>query len=151
MARILIVDDDPALVRLLTRILRGQGWEVGAAGDGGEALARVKQGGWSVVLLDIRLPKIDGLTALKLMREQVPDLPVIVITGKAEQGDMLAAYRAGAYACLVKPLDEEEVVQIIRNALARPHASRNWAAAVLSDAPTVSVDPDKKTEPLDQR
>ncbi len=148
MARILVVDDDAALVRLLTKILQGQGWEVDAAGDGGEALARVKQSRWDAVLLDIRLPKIDGLTALRQMQQQVPDLPVIVITGKAEQGDMLAAYRLGAYACLVKPLDEEEVVLLVGNALARPHPSRNWAAAP-SGAPAVSVDPDKKTEPLD--
>jgi DNA-binding response OmpR family regulator len=149
MARILVVDDDADLVRFLTRVLQGQGWEVGAACDGEEALAQVKQGRWDAVLLDIRLPKVDGLTTLKLIRRHAPDLAVVVITGKAEQGDMIEAYRSGAYACMVKPLDEEEVVLTIENALGRPRPSRNWAAPAPTGAQGVSVDPDKKTEPLE--
>jgi CheY-like chemotaxis protein len=148
MARILAVDDDADLVRFLTRVLQGQGWEVGAAYDGEEGLAKVKEGRWDVVLLDIRLPKMDGLTTLKLMRQHAPDLAVVVITGDAEKGDMLEAYRSGAYGCLVKPLDDQEVVRTIENALGRPQPSRNWAAPAPTGVPEVSADPNKKTKPL---
>jgi DNA-binding response OmpR family regulator len=148
MTRILVVDDDRELVKFLARVLQGEGWEVGAAYDGEEALRKVKAGEWDAVLLDIRMPKLDGLAALKLMRQYDPDFPVVLITGEAEQGDMMEAYRSGAYTCLVKPLDDQEVVRAVRGALERSQAGRLRAAPAPTEMNPASVDPKKKTKPL---
>lgn len=120
MTRILIVDDEEELVELVQGIVRRQGWEAGVAYDGVEAMLKVMEGGWDAVLMDIRMPNLDGLNALKLMRRHSPDLPVVLFTGQAGQGDMMNAYRLGAYACLVKPVADALVVKAIGEAIARP-------------------------------
>ena len=146
MTRILVVDDDVALVKLLARIVKDQGWEVGAAYDGEEATREVTRGSWDAVLLDIKMPKLDGLAALKMMRQHDPDLAVVLITGDAQQGDMLKAYRAGAYTCLVKPLDDQEVVRAIREALERAQMGR----AARAEGKPAKASTKKKTKPLNK-
>jgi DNA-binding response OmpR family regulator len=148
MIRILAVDDDRDLVKFLMRILQAQGWEAGAAYDGEEAMLQVKQGRWDAVLLDIKMPKLDGLAALKQMRQYDPNLPVVLITGDAERGDMMEAYRSGADACLVKPLDDQDLVKAIREALERSQASRSRATQSPSEVRRVRANSKKKTKPL---
>jgi two-component system, NtrC family, response regulator AtoC len=120
MTKVLLVDDDEDLARHLASLVRRQGWGTGIAHDGVEAVLQVLDGGWDAVLMDIRMPNLDGLGALKLMRRHNPNLPVILFTGQAGQGDMLRARQLGAYACLVKPLDGEQVVKALTEALALP-------------------------------
>lgn len=120
MTKVLLVDDDEDLARHMASLVRRQGWGTGIAYDGVEATLQVLNGGWDAVLMDIRMPNLDGLGALKLMRRHNPNLPVILFTGQAGQGDMLRARQLGAYACLVKPLDGEQVVKALTEALALP-------------------------------
>ena len=120
MTKVLLVDDDEDLARPMASLVRRQGWGTGIAYDGVEATLQVLNGGWDAVLMDIRMPNLDGLGALKLMRRHNPNLPVILFTGQAGQGDMLRARQLGAYACLVKPLDGEQVVKALTEALALP-------------------------------
>jgi CheY-like chemotaxis protein len=133
MTRILVVDDDKDQAKYLTKVLQGQGWEVGAAYDGAEALVQVKESHWNVVLMDIRMPNQDGLTALQPMHQHDPNLPVILLIGDVEQGDILKAYRSGAYECLLKPVDEQDLVKTIQQALARPEPTWSRTAPSLAD------------------
>jgi DNA-binding NtrC family response regulator len=68
-------------------------------------------------LMDIRMPNLDGLGALKLIRRHSPKLPVVMFTGQAGQGDMMTAHRLGAYACLLKPVDRDQVVKALKEAM----------------------------------
>ena len=149
MTRILVVDDDHALVESVAGILRRQGWEIGVAHDGAEAVQQVKTTKWNAVLMNVRLPKLDGLAALKLMRQIDRCLPVILLAGGAEQGDIFEAYRSGADACLVKSVDEQDVVIAIQEALERSQMSQGRQAPAPTEAGQVSVDLEKKTEPLE--
>lgn len=125
MTRVLLVDDDEDLARHMASLVRRQGWGTGIACDGVEATLQVLDGGWDAVLMDIRMPNLDGLGALKLMRRHSPNLPVILFTGQAGQGDMLRARQLGAYACLVKPMVGEQVVKALTEAMARPAQPKN--------------------------
>ena len=119
MTCILVVDDEEDLVMHLSGLLRRHGFETAQAFDGVEAVLRVMDGGVHGVLMDIRMPNLDGLGALKLIRRHSPKMPVIMFTGQAGQGDMMLANRLGAYACLLKPVDSEQVVKALREALDR--------------------------------
>jgi CheY-like chemotaxis protein len=119
MARILIVDDDEDLVDHLAGLMKRSGWEAGAAHDGVEAVLKVMDGGWDAVLMDIRMPVLDGLNALSIMLQHNRRLPVVLFTGQAGQGDMMNAFRAGAYACLLKPLESRKVIVALQEAIDR--------------------------------
>jgi DNA-binding NtrC family response regulator len=123
MTRILIVDDEEDLVEHLKVIVERQGWVSGSAYDGVEAVLKVMDGGWDAVMMDICMPNLDGLGALKLIRRHSPKLPVVLFTGQAGQGDMMNAYRCGAYACLLKPVEGEQVVKALREAIERAAAA----------------------------
>jgi CheY-like chemotaxis protein len=117
MPRVLLVDDDEDLARHLASLARCRGWGTGIAFNGVEAVLRVMDGGFDAVLMDLRMPNLDGLGALKLMRRLSPRLPVVLFTGQAGQGDRLRAHQLGAHACLVKPLDNDQVVKMLTEAL----------------------------------
>ena len=120
MTRVLVVDDEQDLVTHLSGLLQRLGWETVSAYDGVEAVLKVMEGGLDGVLMDIRMPNLDGLGALKLIRRHSPRLPVIMFTGQAGQGDMMAAHKLGAYACLLKPVDREQVIKALREAMEHP-------------------------------
>jgi DNA-binding NtrC family response regulator len=120
MTRILVVDDEQDLVDHVVNLVQRQGWEAGSAYDGVEAVLKVFEGGWDAVIMDIRMPVLGGLGALKIIHRHDPDLPVVLYTGQAGQGDMMSAYRAGAYACLLKPVDGGQLTKAIKEALTRP-------------------------------
>jgi CheY-like chemotaxis protein len=117
MTRILIVDDESDVVAFLADELEQEGMTTGSAPDGVEAVLRVLDGGWDLVLMDIRMPKLDGINALRLIRRIAPKLPVVMFTGQAGQGDMAASARLGAQACLLKPVRSDELIRVLRTAL----------------------------------
>jgi two-component system, NtrC family, response regulator AtoC len=119
MTRILIVDDEKDVVNYLVSELQAFGWQTGAAYDGIEAALKVIDGGWNAVLMDIRMPKMDGIGALRIIRRLAPQLPVILFTGQAGQGDMIEASRRGAFACLLKPVPGDKLIRVIQEALPR--------------------------------
>jgi two-component system OmpR family response regulator len=115
----LVVDDDVDLVESLVGVINRSGWEAGAVYDGIEAVLKVMDGGWDAVLMDIRMPNLDGLHALTIMLQHNRRLPVVLFTGQAGQGDMMNAFRRGAYACLLKPLEGRKVVVALQEAMDR--------------------------------
>lgn len=110
MTTILVVDDEPDVVDYICDELELSGYAVSKAYDGVEAVMKVMDGGISAILMDIRMPTLDGINALKIIRRSAPQIPVVMFTGQAGQGDMLATNRLGAYTCLPKPMTSEKIV-----------------------------------------
>ena len=103
--RVLVVDDEPVNVEFLQEFLSAKGYEVITAGDGAEALRRVKEERPHLILLDIQMPKIDGLEVLRQLREIDKEVGVIMITGINERAIARKAMALGAFDYIVKPLD----------------------------------------------
>ena len=128
MARILIVDDEQDLADYLAGELKMAGFTTGTAVNGVEAVLQVLDGGWDGIVMDIRMPKLDGINALKIIRRIAPRLPVIMFTGQAGQGDMLESTRLGAFTCLAKPLMIDKLISTLNQALAREATSSSTNA-----------------------
>lgn len=117
MARILVVDDEKDVVDYIREELKYAGYQTGAAYDGVEAVLMILDGGWDAVLMDIRMPKLDGINALRIMRRIAPKVPVVMFTGQAGQGDMITSTRLGAYTCLMKPVSPEKMASTLKQIL----------------------------------
>jgi CheY-like chemotaxis protein len=107
MARILVVDDEPDAVELLRDFLTGKGYEVSAAASGQEALQKLKQERPHLVLLDIRMPKMNGLEVLRQIRQIDREVGVIIVTAVNEEQIGREALKLGAFDFIVKPLNLE--------------------------------------------
>lgn len=116
MNRILVVDDEKNIRKTVSMILRAEGWETTEAASGEEAVQIAASDSFPVVLLDVRLPGMDGLQALEKLREQNPDASVIMMSGHASVSVAVEATRKGAYDFLEKPLTKEKVLVAVRNA-----------------------------------
>ena len=103
MPKILIVDDEPRIRDLIREHLIHNGFECAEAGDGSAALAAVRSGGIDLVILDIMMPFMDGMTCLREMRSQHLTVPVIMLTARSEEYDKLAGLGGGADDYVVKP------------------------------------------------
>jgi DNA-binding NtrC family response regulator len=115
--RILIVDDEEIVVRSCLRILEGDDYEVEAVGDGWEALRRIDEGGYDVVVLDIMMPKIDGLEVLQHVKERHPDIDVVMMTGLSQIQTAVKAMKLGAFDYLSKPFDPDELKMVVARAV----------------------------------
>jgi len=105
MPRVLIVDDEPDFVELLREFLTAKGYEVAAAYDGEEALRKVKEDRPHLVLLDVRMPKMNGLEVLRQLREIDHEVGVIMVTAVDEEETGRQALKLGAFDYVIKPLD----------------------------------------------
>lgn len=114
--RILVVDDEQDIVVTLTRMLRRQGFDVVSATDGEQALERVKDSHPDLVILDIQMPKLDGIEVLQRIKEDphTSSLPVIMLTARAGDEDMLKGYKYGANYYIPKPFKIAEVLDGIK-------------------------------------
>jgi DNA-binding NtrC family response regulator len=115
--RILVVDDEDNARRAIATILGEEGYEVSEASNGVDALARIADFSPAVVLSDVRMPQMDGLTLLKTAREQGSDATFVMMTAFASVETAVEAMRAGADNYLVKPLDADAVLVILGKAL----------------------------------
>ncbi len=112
--RILVVDDEAAQRQLVTGFLRRQGFDVAAAGDGTEAVARFRLEAFDLVLTDQRMPGLSGLALLDALRAVTPEVAVIVMTAYGTIETAVAAIKAGAADYLTKPLNLDELLHRIR-------------------------------------
>ena len=117
--QILVVDDEKNIRRTLKLVCEAEGFDVLDAGSAEEGLEILARRQVDVLLLDIGLPGMDGLTALKSIIEDDPDLPVVMISGHASIKDAVKATRLGAFDLLEKPLDRDRVLVTIRNCIRR--------------------------------
>jgi len=115
--RLLVVEDDDALRKVYKRTLLGEGYRVETVPDGGAALGAIEQASFDVILSDLELPTMDGITLLTRVRESDVDVPVIVITGKPSLETAILAMERGAMRYLVKPIERSTLVNVVADAL----------------------------------
>ncbi|PTW63419.1 two component Fis family sigma54 specific transcriptional regulator [Breoghania corrubedonensis] len=113
----LIVDDDEAICHMLAPVFSREGFNVVTAGDGKEGLEAFRRHHPTIVLLDIRMPRMNGLEALKAIIEIDPKATVILMTAFAEVGTAVQAMRDGAFDYVIKPFDLDEIRLLVRRAL----------------------------------
>ncbi|HJR96308.1 MAG TPA: response regulator transcription factor [Actinomycetota bacterium] len=128
--RVLLVDDEPMVREVLARYLEHDGYEVVTAGDGEQALERFDEHRPDLVLLDLMLPRIDGLEVFRRLRA-VGDVPVIMITARGQETDRIVGLDLGADDYVAKPLSPREVVSRVRAVLRRAAPPDDDGPAVL--------------------
>jgi two-component system, OmpR family, response regulator MprA len=123
--RILVVDDEPQLRRALERALKLEGYEVGLAGDGEEALGAIAGGPPDAVVLDVLMPKRDGISVCRELRERGDRTPVLMLTARDAVSDRVDGLDAGADDYVVKPFALEELLARLRALLRRSETGGN--------------------------
>jgi len=118
-ARILVVDDEEIVIRSCLRILGGSGYEVDSVQSGGDALRKVEEGPYDVMILDIMMPKMDGVEVLQRVKETHPDIDVIMVTGLSQIETAVRCMKLGAFDYLPKPFDPDELKLVVERALER--------------------------------
>ncbi|GBG40831.1 response regulator transcription factor [Mycobacterium montefiorense] len=116
---VLVVDDESVLAEMVSVALRYEGWNIATAGDGSSAIATARAQRPDVVVLDVMLPDMSGLDVLHKLREENPQLPVLLLTAKDAVEDRIAGLTAGGDDYVTKPFSIEEVVLRLRALLRR--------------------------------
>src|SRR5438105_5170153 len=116
-ARILVVDDDESTRELFAELLQRWGYDVEQTGDGHDALKLAAELHPDVIISDLVMPKLDGLALTRALREETPETPVIIITGKGTIDAAVEAVREGVFDFVEKPLDPARLKVILQRAL----------------------------------
>ena len=112
--RILIVEDEKALSRVLVKIFEKNYYSVDAVYNGQEALDYIATGNYDIVLMDVMMPVMDGITALKKIRADGNQIPVLLLTAKSEPDDKVMGLDSGANYYITKPFDTKELLAAVR-------------------------------------
>lgn len=112
--RILLAEDEKALSKAMVRLLENSHYSADAVYNGADALAYLDAGNYDCVILDIMMPKVDGLTVLRTMRAQGNKIPVLLLSAKSEIDDKVEGLDAGANYYLTKPFDTRELLATLR-------------------------------------
>jgi two-component system KDP operon response regulator KdpE len=125
--KILVVDDDPDLVKALRLRLKAHDYDITTASDGYSAIATAQKERPDLIILDLGLPVGDGFVVLERLQTSNPlsAIPVIVLTARDPQNNEDRALKAGAAAFFQKPVDNDELLNVIRVSLPRPQAAPN--------------------------
>ena len=124
MSNILIVDDEESICWGLSRLLGDEGHAVSVASSAEEALEKVPAGRPDLIVLDVRLPGMDGLTAMSKFREVAGAVPIVVITAFGSLNTAVAALGEGAFDYLPKPFDLDQAAAVIHRAWPRRKVAR---------------------------
>jgi DNA-binding NtrC family response regulator len=117
--RILIVDDEEIVIRSCLRILAAENYEVDTSNDGLDALGKIHEKNYDVLILDIKMPKMDGMEVLQRVKEARPDIDVIMITGLHDIETAVQAMKMGAFDYLPKPFEPDEFQMVVERAFER--------------------------------
>lgn len=115
--RILVVDDEDALRMVLSAELEGEGYRVSSAGDGAEAINILKTQTFDLILLDIKMPNVDGFEVLKFVKESQPSTKVIMLTGFADLKNAIESKKLGAEDFVSKPYDLVDLLTTVERVL----------------------------------
>src|SRR5688500_2433091 len=126
-ANVLIVDDEESICWGLSRLLQSEGHEASVASSAEEALARIAESPPDLIVMDVRLPGMDGLAAMRQLRAQGDKVPIVVITAFGNLETAVGAMKAGAIDYLPKPFDLEQAATVIRRALSRTTRGKSEA------------------------
>jgi two-component system, OmpR family, alkaline phosphatase synthesis response regulator PhoP len=120
--RILVVDDEPDLVRVLEFGLRSAGYAVECAADGQEGLKKARELKPDIILLDLMLPKLDGYKICRLLKfdDRFKHIPIIILSARTREGDQALALEMGANRFITKPYDFNEILEHIEALLKSP-------------------------------
>jgi two-component system response regulator HydG len=121
---ILLVDDDKSILRILTRILQKQGYNIHTAETGREAEEKINSQSYDLALIDVKLPDTDGLDLLQKLHAIRPYMIKIILTGFASMDNGIKALNLGADAYLVKPVEPTELLKILREKFAERSETR---------------------------
>jgi two-component system, OmpR family, response regulator MtrA len=120
-ARVLVVDDDPALAEMLTIVLRAEGFETAVVADGSKAMPALRELKPDLVLLDLMLPGMNGIDVCKAIRAE-SGVPIVMLTAKSDTVDVVLGLESGADDYVVKPFKPKELVARVRTRLRRTEA-----------------------------
>lgn len=137
MQRLLIVDDEPSIVDVVRSRFEREGFAVGETGSGEDALRRLRQESYDVVLLDVGLPGMDGFGVLRQMRAEGFEQPVLMLTARSDEVDRVVGLELGADDYVVKPFSPRELVARVR-ALLRRTAEASRLRQQLGDTSTTT-------------
>jgi DNA-binding response OmpR family regulator len=115
--RVLVVDDEPAILEVLTEFLAAQGYEVAGASGAAEAFTMMEGSPPDVLLLDINMPRVDGMTVLRRVRALYPTLRVVMVTANPDEEVAKATLRRGAFDYVVKPFDFAHLARVVQAAV----------------------------------
>jgi DNA-binding NtrC family response regulator len=122
--RILIVDDEKHICTAIAALVKGEGFQSLIAQDGNAGLKLIRSEAPDMMLVDIRMPEMDGMEVMRQAKDLDPDLPVVIITAYAEIHGAVKAIKAGAHDYLSKPFDNQDVIRVIHRALAERELKR---------------------------
>ncbi len=133
--KILLVDDDPGLLRLLSIRLRAEGYEVEAVESAANALAVLNRFSPDLVITDLRMDKMDGIGLLKELQTRSPGLRVVIITAHGTIPDAVTATQHGAFGFLTKPIEKDELMSLVERALkvsGTVEIAEDWASEIIT-------------------
>ena len=137
---VLLVDDDLSLQRMLSLFLEREGCRIDLAGDGEEALRKLRKNRYTTILLDLLMPRVNGFEVLQDLRALQPDvLPDVAVLTGASDGTLAYFQENGICSLLRKPVDRTEVLEVIdacaeRHGVSRPSRSSSWRSSLSSAA-----------------
>ena len=145
-SKVLIVEDDPDIVDILSYNLKQADLKVTSVPDGSSALAEVKRRLPDLILLDLILPKVDGLEVCRLLKgePETKNVPIIMITAKGEEVDRIVGLELGADDYIIKPFSPREVVLRVRSVLKRSVANSQKEITAQIEANGVIIDIDRR-------
>ena len=115
--RIIVIDDEEKLRNKLKILLLSEGYEVSTAGNGREGIEKLNQEAFDLVITDIVMPEVDGYEVMRFVKENIPKLIVIVVTGHTSEESAAEAIKRGAYDYIIKPFDFEVLKAVVKRAL----------------------------------
>ncbi len=115
--RILVVDDEESMGKFMQIMLSKEGYDVIAVQSGAEAVEQIKNKNFDLIIADLMMPKMDGISFLRTLKEKKPKLPVIMITGFSLAYTQQRATQEGADGYLVKPFKIEKIEELVKNLL----------------------------------
>lgn len=149
MTRVLIVEDDALQSELVRRYLEREGHDVTVLADGAEALSEVRRAAPDLLVLDVMLPGADGLTVCRTLREEQFELPILLLTARSTENDLLLGLELGADDYLAKPYSPRELAARVRALLRRAH--RTAPASRVVAVGDLEIDPDRRRATLSDR
>ncbi len=131
--RVLVVDDDENISKVLATILEDNGYTVETAGSGSEAIMKTQQSYFNVMLVDIRLPDIEGTELLTRVRDTTPRIRKIIVTGYPTLQNAITAVNRGADAYVIKPFDVDRLLETIRQQLEKQSLEQKFNQEKVAD------------------
>jgi DNA-binding NtrC family response regulator len=132
-ARILVIDDDESIRKTITSILEENGYIVDTAESGEEAIRKSKIGFYNLALIDIRLPDMEGTKLLTEMKDTIPKMVKIIVTGYPSLHNAVDAVNKGADAYVLKPFNVEKTLKIIEEQLEKQRSARKYSEQRISE------------------